>query len=551
MTKRIFRSIFTVVVSVLAVSLVLIIWLLFNSFSSDRMEQLKMQTELAVQGVETEGEAYFSGLQPKDYRITWVSPKGEVLFDSDFDAAKMENHLEREEIKEAIASGEGESVRYSDTLTERQLYFAKQLGDETVLRLSISQSTVLALAYEMAQPIIAVFIASALLSLLLARYLSKKIVEPLNDLDLDDPLSNEEYDELSPLLRRIDSQQKQLKEQDEELRRKRLEFETATGSMSEGLLLINNKGTILSINRAAAKLFDADESSVGSDILTVNRSLEMQTLLNDALSGKRSEKAVELKGGTYQLSASPVLSKEGVSGAAILAFDVTERAKAERMRREFTANVSHELKTPLHSISGYAELIQNGLVEQEDIVPFAEKIYTETQRMICLVEDIIKLSRLDEGAEGMQSESVNLYSAAEKALHSLAQAAEKAEVAMELTGDSVAVIGIPQLIDSIIYNICDNAVKYSRKGGKVDISVLDEGETALFKVSDTGIGIPPEHLDRIFERFYRVDKSRSKDVGGTGLGLSIVKHAAKVLNAEISIESTVGEGTAVAVRFKK
>ena len=551
MTKRIFRSIFTVVVSVLAVSLVLIIWLLFNSFSSDRMEQLKMQTELAVQGVETEGEAYFSGLQPKDYRITWVSPKGEVLFDSDFDAAKMENHLEREEIKEAIASGEGDSVRYSDTLTERQLYFAKQLGDETVLRLSISQGTVLALVYEMAQPIIAVFIASALLSLLLARYLSKKIVEPLNDLDLDDPLSNEKYDELSPLLRRIDSQQKQLKEQDEELRRKRLEFETATGSMSEGLLLINNKGTILSINRAATKLFDADESSVGSDILTVNRSLEMQTLLNDALSGKRSEKAVELKGGTYQLSASPVLSKEGVSGAAILAFDVTERAKAERMRREFTANVSHELKTPLHSISGYAELIQNGLVEQEDIVPFAGKIYTETQRMICLVEDIIKLSRLDEGAEGMQSESVNLYSAAEKALHSLAQAAEKAEVAMELTGDSVEVIGIPQLIDSIIYNICDNAVKYSRKGGKVDISVSDEGETALFKVSDTGIGIPPEHLDRIFERFYRVDKSRSKDVGGTGLGLSIVKHAAKVLNAEISIESTVGKGTAVAVRFKK
>ena len=551
MTKRIFRSIFTVVVSVLAVSLVLIIWLLFNSFSSDRMEQLKMQTELAVQGVETEGEAYFSGLQPKDYRITWVSPKGEVLFDSDFDAAKMENHLEREEIKEAIASGEGESVRYSDTLTERQLYFAKQLGDETVLRLSISQGTVLALVYEMAQPIIAVFIASALLSLLLARYLSKKIVEPLNDLDLDDPLSNEKYDELSPLLRRIDSQQKQLKEQDEELRRKRLEFETATGSMSEGLLLINNKGTILSINRAATKLFDADESSVGSDILTVNRSLEMQTLLNDALSGKRSEKAVELKGGTYQLSASPVLSKEGVSGAAILAFDVTERAKAERMRREFTANVSHELKTPLHSISGYAELIQNGLVEQEDIVPFAGKIYTETQRMICLVEDIIKLSRLDEGAEGMQSESVNLYSAAEKALHSLAQAAEKAEVAMELTGDSVEVIGIPQLIDSIIYNICDNAVKYSRKGGKVDISVSDEGETALFKVSDTGIGIPPEHLDRIFERFYRVDKSRSKDVGGTGLGLSIVKHSAKVLNAEISIESTVGKGTAVAVRFKK
>ena len=551
MTKRIFRSIFTVVVSVLAVSLVMIIWLLFNSFSSDRMEQLKMQTELAVQGVETEGEAYFSGLQPKDYRITWVSPKGEVLFDSDFDAAKMENHLEREEIKEAIASGEGESVRYSDTLTERQLYFAKQLGDETVLRLSISQGTVLALVYEMAQPIIAVFIASALLSLLLARYLSKKIVEPLNDLDLDDPLSNEKYDELSPLLRRIDSQQKQLKEQDEELRRKRLEFETATGSMSEGLLLINNKGTILSINREATKLFDADESSVGSDILTVNRSLEMQTLLNDALSGKRSEKAVELKGGTYQLSASPVLSKEGVSGAAILAFDVTERAKAERMRREFTANVSHELKTPLHSISGYAELIQNGLVEQEDIVPFAGKIYTETQRMICLVEDIIKLSRLDEGAEGMQSESVNLYSAAEKALHSLAQAAEKAEVAMELTGDSVEVIGIPQLIDSIIYNICDNAVKYSRKGGKVDISVSDEGETALFKVSDTGIGIPPEHLDRIFERFYRVDKSRSKDVGGTGLGLSIVKHAAKVLNAEISIESTVGKGTAVAVRFKK
>ncbi|MGN0629135.1 MAG: ATP-binding protein [Oscillospiraceae bacterium] len=551
MTKRIFRSIFIVVLSVLMVSLVLIIWLLFNSFSADQMEQLRMQTDLAAQGVETEGQMYFSGFEPKNYRITWVSPEGEVLFDSDFDAAEMENHLEREEIQEAIASGAGESTRYSDTLTERQLYFAKRLGDGTVLRLSIAQSTVLSLVYEMAQPIIIIFVAAALLSLLLARYLSKKIVEPMNNLNLDDPLSNEEYDELSPLLRRIDSQQKQLREQAEKLQQKRVELETVTGNMNEGLLLISARGTLLSINRAAAKLFDADDSSVGSDILTLNRSLEMQALLGEVLSGRHSEKTVELKGGKYQLNASPVLSDEGVSGAAILAFDVTEKEKSEQIRREFTANVSHELKTPLHSISGYAELIQNGLVKQEDIVPFAGKIYAEAQRMICLVEDIIKLSRLDEGAEGMQTEDVNLYSAAEKTLHSLAQAAEKAEIDIELSGDSVTVIGIPQLIDSMIYNICDNAIKYNRKNGNVNISVVDEGETALLRVSDTGIGIPPEHKDRIFERFYRVDKSHSKDVGGTGLGLSIVKHAAKVLGAEISLESAAGKGTTVEVRFRK
>lgn len=277
----------------------------------------------------------------------------------------------------------------------------------------------------------------------------------------------------------------------------------------------------------------------------------MQALLGEVLSGRHSEKTVELKGGKYQLNASPVLSDEGVSGAAILAFDVTEKEKSEQIRREFTANVSHELKTPLHSISGYAELIQNGLVKQEDLVPFAGKIYAEAQRMICLVEDIIKLSRLDEGAEGMQSENVNLYSAAEKTLHSLAQAAEKAEVDIELSGDSVTIMGIPQLIDSMIYNICDNAIKYNRKDGNVSISVVDEGETALLKVSDTGIGIPPEHQNRIFERFYRVDKSHSKDVGGTGLGLSIVKHAAKVLGAEISLESAAGKGTTVSVRFRK
>ncbi len=551
MTKRIFRSIFITVISVLVVSLVLITWVLFDRFSDEQMEQLRIQTELAAQGVETEGEAYFLGLNPADYRITWISSSGEVLFDSNYDPFEMENHIEREEIKEALVYGTGESSRYSDTLTERQLYFAKRLDDGTVLRLSVAQSTVLALVYAMIQPIMIIFMVAVLFSLLLSHYLAKKIVEPLNSLDLDDPLSNEEYDEVSPLLLRIDSQQKELKEQSEKLRRKRVELETVTGNMSEGLLLINEKGTILSMNPAAMKLFNVTERSVGSNIMTIDRSLELQKLLSEVLSGKHSERTSDLNDGIYQLSASPVFAGETVSGAAILIFDVTEKEKSEQIRREFTANVSHELKTPLHSISGYAELMKNGLVKQQDIVPFAGKIYNEAQRMIRLVEDIIKLSHLDEGAGEMQWENVDLYQTAEKTLHILAREAEEAGVDIELSGENVIVNSIPQLVDSMIYNVYDNAIKYNKKGGKVEVCVKDEGEFALIRVSDTGIGIPQEHRSRIFERFYRVDKSHSKDVGGTGLGLSIVKHAALVLGAKIALNSKVGEGTTIELRFKK
>lgn len=529
----------------------MIMGILFSYFSQVQQDQLKIQTELAAQGVSHEGEAYFEHLRTQDYRITWIDYDGSVIYDSQSNASDMENHMERQEIKQAMEYGYGESSRYSSTLTQRYLYSAKKLGDGTVIRLSVSQNTVLTLMLGMLQPSCIVIFIALILSLFLASRLSKSIVKPLNDINLDDPLSNEGYDELSPLLGRIESQQKQLKAQSHELKRKQNEFEAVTSNMNEGLVLLNNNGKILSINHSAKKLLSAGGECIGQDILTVNRTLELQGLLEKAINGSSGEIVMEFGGEEYQINSSPVMSGSKVSGAVILMFDVTEKEKSEQMRREFTSNVSHELKTPLHSISGYAELLNNGMVRQEDITRFAGKIYTESQRMIKLVEDIIGLSRLDEGAEEMKREDVDLYALSQETVQSLAKHAEEAHVTLSLSGTSTVINAVPQLIRGIIYNLCDNAIKYNRDGGSVDIEVGSDDSEALLKVSDTGIGIAPEHQNRIFERFYRVDKSHSKAVGGTGLGLSIVKHAALIHDAAIELESVVGEGTSITVRFPR
>lgn len=557
MTKRIFRSICLVAFAVFAASLVLIMGVLYSYFSNVQQNQLRMQTMLAAQGVSDEGIIYLEHLETRNFRITWVDEAGEVLYDSHSDSSQMENHLEREEIRDAFAKGYGESRRYSVTLLERSLYCARRLEDGTVIRLSVAQNTVLTLLLGMAQPICIVFLAAIILSVLLAVRLARQIVKPLNELNLNEPLSNREYDELSPLLRRIDSQQRQLKWQETELQKKQRELDTIVENMKEGMILLNQTGKIISINPSAAKLLNADRRCVGKDILTVSRDLELQEVLSRALGGEQTERTIGLGGGSYRLEASPVFSdsesdsnlQAEVSGVAVLMIDVTEKERAEQMRREFTANVSHELKTPLHAISGYAELLQNGMVQREDLIPFAGKIYFEAQRMVQLVEDIISLSHLDEGADDMKQEEIDLYGLAKAVVLNLQPEAETAGIALGLSGESAVMRGIPQLLHSIVYNLCDNAIKYNRRGGKVDVIVRKEEASTLLLVRDTGIGIEPEHQERIFERFYRVDKSHSKQVGGTGLGLSIVKHAAQIHNARIELHSVKGEGTTVTVRF--
>ncbi|MCI8788507.1 MAG: PAS domain-containing protein [Lachnospiraceae bacterium] len=549
MTKRIFRSICLAALGVFLSSAVLFMGVVYDYFSGVQHDQLRMQTQLAAQGAANEGSRYFEGLEVEGFRITWIGAKGEVLYDSASDSAEMENHMERDEIREAFAGGSGESSRYSVTLLERAIYCAERLPDGTVLRLSMAQNTPLTLFLGILQPVCIVFAVAVLLSLFLAFRLSRAIVKPLNELDLDQPLMNQEYEEIAPLLKRMSQQQRQIRKQREELRRRQSEFETVTTGMAEGIVLLNGNKVILSINPAALRLFGTDRSCEGKYILSVNRSLQLQELLQKAGDGRHAEMVMELNGGTYQLAASPVFSEGLVSGVVLLMLDVTEKEKAEQLRREFTANVSHELKTPLHTISGSAELMAEGMVRNEDIPVFSRRIYAESQRMIRLVEDIIRLSHLDEGAGDMKWEEMDLHALAEENINVLMPEAKKRGIQVDLAGETVWVRGIRQLVSGIFYNLIDNAIKYNHREGSVRVTVEAERAGASVCVADTGIGIPAEHQERIFERFYRVDKSHSKEIGGTGLGLSIVKHAAKLHGAAIQVDSIVGEGTAIKIHF--
>ncbi len=551
MTKRIFRSICMVAMGVFAASVALFMWVLYNYFSNVRKSQLKEQTYFVARAVANEGIRYFDGLDTAEYRITWVEEDGEVLYDNRWDSDEMENHLERAEIKEAFANGFGESSRYSVTLMERTLYCAMRLPDKTVIRLGVLQNTLLMLFLGMAQPVCMIIAIAFALSLLFAARLSKQIVKPLNELNLDAPLNNEGYDELFPLLYRIDSQQKQIKSQSDKLLQKQKEFDTVTENMTEGIILLNASGTVLGINRTATQLLGVGQACIGRHILSVSCSAELSELLRKAEKGLHAEKRINLGDNRYQMLLSPVISGGELSGFVLLAINITEKEKTEKMRREFTANVSHELKTPLHTIAGSAELLLNGIVQEKDRQDFYHRIYKEAQRMIRLVEDIIRLSHLDEGAEAMKSEEIDLYALAGETVQALLPEAKNMGIEISMDGEPAVISGIPQLIQSIIYNLCDNAVKYNRKGGRVFITVTNREDCAVIAVTDTGIGIPAEHQERIFERFYRVDKSRSKETGSTGLGLSIVKHAAGLHNANIELQSTADEGTTVTVIFPK
>lgn len=549
MTKRIFRSIILVATTVFLACVALFLGALYNYFRNVQQSGLKTQTELAAQGIQNAGIKYFDKLDSKGYRISWIDTDGTVLYDSDADSSEMENHLEREEIREALSSGYGESSRYSVTLMERTLYSAKKLPDGTVVRISVAQSTLLTLLLGMMQPIIIIILIAIGISFWLAHRLSRHITAPLNQLNLDEPLSNEVYDELSPLLRRIEIQKRQIRQQENKLRQTQEEFETVTENMAEGIILLNTKGVILGINRSAANLFKTTRTCIGKYILSVNRSMEISELLTEAEKGVRAEKIIDINGGKYQLDISPVCINGNISGSVLLILNVTEKEQAEQMRREFTANVSHELKTPLHTIAGCAELLENGMVRPEDAMRFYAQIRGEAGRMISLVEDIIRLSHLDEGGANMKRENVNLYTLAAETVRALSNEAENAGVSLNIDGKQAIVNGVPQLLQSIVYNLTDNAIKYNRPGGMVKVSTDCSADEVRLIVSDTGIGIPSEHKERIFERFYRVDKSRSKELGGTGLGLSIVKHAARLHNAKIELQSIENEGTTVTVIF--
>ena len=548
MTKKIFQSILLVAGCVLLASLLIIMGFLYDYFGGVEENQLRDELSLAAAAVEDGGTDYLSRLTADRYRLTWIAADGSVLYDTKTNAESLENHASRAEVSQALATGTGESTRYSSTLMEKTMYYAQRLDDGTVLRISISRATVGMIAVGMIQPLLIVLIVALILSGLLARRLSRRIVDPLNSLDLEHPLDNDAYEELSPLLKRIHHQHVEIQTQLRELREKTDEFTQITGSMREGLVLLDEHGSILSINAAAQALFGADAQCVGRDFLTIERSHEISAAIQAAAADGHSEVRAERAGRVYQFDISRTTSDGKFLGTVILAFDITEQEFAERNRREFTANVSHELKTPLQGIIGSAELIENGMVKPEDLPRFVGHIHAEAARLVTLIDDIIRLSQLDEG-DAMPTEPVDLLAVSQEAAENLHDAAAARNVTVSVTGQPAVLPGVRRLIYEIVYNLCDNAIKYNRDGGRVDVTVAADAGGSSITVADTGIGIAPEHQARVFERFYRVDKSHSKASGGTGLGLSIVKHAVQYHHGRIELESTPGTGTTIRVVF--
>ena len=544
MTKRIFRSIVIVATLVLFVCFGVTLGVLYSHYSDLQWQQLGNELTIAQNGLEQYGEDYLDTLSKGSFRFTWIEKSGTVLHDTQTSYETMDNHADREEIKEAFAYGTGESQRYSNTLTTKMLYKAVKLQDGSVLRISAAQDSVLALLLEVLFPLVLIYVIAIAVSLMLARRMANRIVNPLNDLDLDNPLSCNTYDEISPLLHRIEKQNKQISAQVAQLKEKTDQFEQTTSSMSEGLVLLDSEGKILSINPAAARLFETSKACVGLDFLVVDRSQAMSGGVKQALAKQHCDFHITKHGSEYQIGISPIVSGNRLLGAVVLAFDVTEQVNAQRNRQEFTANVSHELKTPLQSILNSAQLLQSGLVKPEDVQKFTGYICSETERLLQLINDIIRLSQLDESGEFPQ-ESVNLYAVTSQVLQTLLPAADSRNITVELLGEHTVITGVRQLAYELIYNLCDNAIRYNKDGGKVTVTVGKDSIT----VKDTGIGIPKEHQARIFERFYRVDKSHSRETGGTGLGLSIVKHAAQQLGAIIELESEPNIGTTVIVKF--
>ena len=548
MTSKIFKSIIAAVVAVLIATLAINLGALYPYFNQLQQTQLKDELHLAASAVQEIGVRYLDDLDMDRYRLTWVAADGTVLFDNQADAAAMENHADRAEIREALLTGSGSSTRQSATLTEQTIYEAVRLSDGSVLRISVSRATAVLLLLGMLQPICIVLVIAIAISAWIAHRIAKRVVEPLNRLNLDAPLENDAYEELSPLLHRIHAQRQEIKEQMWTLERKQNEFNQITANMKEALVLLDTTGKIISINPAARRLFGAGDDPIGNDILTIDRSQNMRTALENARADGRAFFRDQRNGRIYQFDLSRIASDNAVQGTVILAYDITDQANAEQNRQEFTANVSHELKTPLQSIIGSAELLENGIVKEADIPRFVDRIRKEATRLVNLIDDIIRLSQLDEGVD-MPMESVSLRELSEEVCENLADAARQKDVSLKVTGSEGVITGVRRLLYEIVYNLCDNAIKYNRDGGSVEINLSQDADAVLLRVQDTGVGIAPEHQSKIFERFYRVDKSHSRQSGGTGLGLSIVKHAVQLHHGSISVESQPNVGTAITVRF--
>ena len=552
MTRKIFLSIIAVVISVLLLSLALITGVLYNHFETTMLDQLRTTAQFAEQGVEQEGMAYFDSLHAQNCRVTWIAADGTVKYDNRSNPKTMENHADRQEVREAMENDSGTSVRRSSTLSEHTMYYAKRLSDGTVLRLSMSQRSVLFLMGGMLSPLVFIFLAACLLAGVLSYRVSKKIVKPLSEIDLKHPEQVETYDELSPFLQRIAAQNREIDARMAEIRKQQQEFSMITENMSEGLFVVDRNYQILSYNKSAMQIFGMDPRQEHENLLAVNRSEGFRNAVDSALKGRHTQENLELNGRVYQIIANAVCQPdfaEDMVGAVILVLDVTEKEAQEQYRREFTANVSHELKTPLTSISGIAEIIRNGIVKPEDIPHFAGKIYDESQRLITLIGDIIKLSRLDENQVPMERETVDMLEMARDVVQQLSSVARKSGVTLVANGTHGQVQGVRQVLGEMVYNLCENAVKYNRAGGRVWVDVQQVADHVVLRVKDTGIGIPAAEQGRIFERFYRVDKSHSKAVGGTGLGLSIVKHGAALHHATISVSSEPEQGTEITLTF--
>ena len=551
MSKKIFKYIMLVSSLITVLGLAFVVGILYHYFQGQLMGELKKEAVYISRGVESTGTDYLKKLNDEDSRITYVDESGKVIYDNEANVESMDNHGHRKEIREAEINGEGADERMSSTLSEKTMYYAVRLENGNVLRVSSNQASVWMLLLQLLPPFVAVLILMLLLSGVFASRLSGKVVEPLNGLDLEHPEENDAYDEVQPLLSKIGRQSRQIRLQLEAARRQQKEFSIITENMQEGLLVIDRYTMVLSVNSSVGRLLKVKEIKTGESVYLLNRSEEFRDVVCQVLDGKHEDKVLRLDGSEIQVIANPVTRENKTEGAVILLVDVTEKVEREQLRREFSANVSHELKTPLTSISGFAEIMQDGFVKDEDVKVFAGRIYKEAQRLIRLVGDVIRISRLDEGGLPYQWEKLDLYSLNHDIFSTLHEAAEKQEVHMYMEGGSTVLDTVPMIMEEVLYNVCDNAVKYNHRGGEVFVKLKDEGDAVRVNVRDTGIGIPKEDQERIFERFYRVDKSHSKDIGGTGLGLSIVKHGVKTLNGRLWLNSEPGQGTEIIMEFPK
>lgn len=551
MTKKIFKSIMFVCALVLAVGLAAVMGILYSNFDGQMRKELSKEAAYLTYGVEQQGVDYLKNIKDKSARITYIDQDGTVLFDNEADVSEMKNHSDRTEFQKAEKYGAGESSRYSDTLSEKTIYYALRLKDGTVLRVSGTQDSVLALVENLIFPLCGLLCLMLILSGIMASAISKRIVKPINELDLESPEENRIYEELSPLLSKIHRQNREIQNQLELAKQQQEEFSLITENMQEGLIVIDKYTMILSANSSAWNLFHMDRVCQGESVYCLDREEEFRHAIEQVLSGEHTELVLKLNGSDIQLIANPVIRDKKTEGAVVLLVNVTEKLERESLRREFSANVSHELKTPLTSISGFAEIMQSGLVKCEDIPQFAGRIYKESQRLLQLVEDVIQISQLDEEKTSYVWEPVDVYQVCKNAFESLKEKAKRLNVHLYICGERMKMEAVRTLLEEAIYNVCDNAIKYNRNDGSVSVFLTQTAQEIQIVVKDTGVGIPKEDQDRVFERFYRVDKSHSKEIGGTGLGLSIVKHAVGALKGSVILRSEEGNGTEICMKFPK